>query len=177
MPRYPPLSSHVDLATSFSVEKQKRKAAEERRLAREKRAEEVAQIWEKQILPDWKVVHKNLELRKLWWQGVPTSIRGKMWEYAVGNPLSLSKGNHHSTVHISFSSFVSRFVQDMSRTSKTIAQSRVTRVDRCRYPHYVTEPAPISSRVRSNVWGPQGYALRVGYFAEGRRVELCTWGG
>jgi len=75
------------------AEKHKHKAAEERRLAREKRAEEVAHIWEEQILPDWRVVHRNPELRKLWWQGVPTSMRGKMWESAVGNPLSLSKGN------------------------------------------------------------------------------------
>lgn len=58
-------------------------------------------IWEKQILPDWRVVHKNPELRKLWWQGVPTSMRGKMWENAVGNPLSLSKGSA-SGVTVSF---------------------------------------------------------------------------
>jgi len=80
--------------TLFSTEKQKRKAAEERRAAREKQAEEAMHIWEKHILPDWKVVHKNPELRKLWWQGIPTSMRGKMWENAVGNPLSLSKGEH-----------------------------------------------------------------------------------
>lgn len=79
--------------TLFLSEKQKRKIAEERRLAREKRAEEAVHIWEKRILPDWKVVHKNPELRKLWWEGVPTSMRGKMWENAVGNPLSLSKGD------------------------------------------------------------------------------------
>ena len=91
--------SPVDRATLFSAEKQKRKAAEERQLAREKRAEEVMHIWEKQILPDWKVVHRNLELRKLWWQGVPTSIRGRIWENVVGNPLSLSKGNSHSNAY------------------------------------------------------------------------------
>jgi hypothetical protein len=88
----------VDPVASGSAEKQKRKAAEERQLAREKRADEVLHIWEKQILPDWKVVNKNPELRKLWWQGVPTSMRGKMWESAVGNPLSLSKGD--ALVHI-----------------------------------------------------------------------------
>ena len=81
-------------STNFgSAEKQKRKIAEERRLEREKRAEEAAHIWEQQILPDWKIVHRSPELRKLWWQGIPTSMRGKMWENAVGNPLSLSKGD------------------------------------------------------------------------------------
>ena len=84
-----------------SAEKQKRKVAEERQLAREKRTEEVMHIWEKQILPDWRVVHKNPELRKLWWQGVPTSIRGKMWESAVGNPLALSRGDALAQLYVS----------------------------------------------------------------------------
>jgi hypothetical protein len=88
----PPHPKCISLDFGF-IEKQKRKVAEERRLARETRAEEAVHIWEKQILPDWRVVHKNPELRKLWWQGVPTSMRGKMWENAVGNPLSLSKGD------------------------------------------------------------------------------------
>lgn len=81
---------------SRAAEKQKRKIAEERRLEREKRAEEAAHIWEQQILPDWKIVHRSPELRKLWWQGIPTSMRGKMWENAVGNPLSLSKDSYRT---------------------------------------------------------------------------------
>lgn len=83
----------IDRMVISFAEKQKRKLAEERRLERERQAEEAAHIWEKYILPDWKVVHRSPELRKLWWRGIPTSMRGKMWESAVGNPLSLSKGD------------------------------------------------------------------------------------
>ena len=101
MPCYLPLP-HSGRVTSAPPEKQKRKLAEERRVAREKRAEEVVHIWEKQILPDWRVVHRSPELKKLWWQGIPTSMRGKMWENAVGNPLSLSKGDSLAQVCIYF---------------------------------------------------------------------------
>lgn len=61
---------------------------------RERKIEESLHIWEKKIVPDWRVVHKNPELRKLWWGGIPGQLRGTMWERAVGNALALSKGKH-----------------------------------------------------------------------------------
>ncbi|KAF8167601.1 rab-GTPase-TBC domain-containing protein [Crassisporium funariophilum] len=74
----------------------RRKALQERRLAREKEIDDSLHIWEKEILPDWKVVHRNAELRKLWWRGIPTKLRAPLWEKAVGNELALSK-DHYRT--------------------------------------------------------------------------------
>jgi hypothetical protein len=73
-------------------EEQRRKAAAERRVTREKAVEENLHFWQKSITPDWKAVTKSPKLRKVWWQGVPTSLRTSMWERAVGNPLTLKKG-------------------------------------------------------------------------------------
>jgi TBC1 domain family member 14 len=84
------LRSH-QLYNSFLAEK-RRKALHERRLARERKIEESLHIWEKEIVPDWRVVHKKPALRKLWWKGIPSKLRPGMWERAVGNTLSLSKG-------------------------------------------------------------------------------------
>lgn len=70
----------------------RRKALQDRRLAREKAIEENLARWEAEIVPDWKVVYKNPALRRLWWQGIPTKLRATMWEKAVGNPLALNKG-------------------------------------------------------------------------------------
>ncbi|KAH6917007.1 TBC1 domain family member 14 [Coprinopsis sp. MPI-PUGE-AT-0042] len=69
----------------------RRKALQDRRLAREKAIEENLARWEAEIVPDWKVVYKNPALRRLWWQGIPTKLRATMWEKAVGNPLALNK--------------------------------------------------------------------------------------
>ncbi|KAH9004108.1 rab-GTPase-TBC domain-containing protein [Lactarius hatsudake] len=79
---------------SRAAEDKRRKALQERRLARELRVEQSLHIWEKGILPDWKIVHRNPAMRKLWWGGIPTKLRATMWQHAVGNPLALSKDTY-----------------------------------------------------------------------------------
>ena len=39
-------------------------------------------------------VKSDLGLRRLWFEGVPSHLRGKAWHLAIGNPLALSKGTH-----------------------------------------------------------------------------------
>ncbi|KAF5388591.1 hypothetical protein D9757_004681 [Collybiopsis confluens] len=86
----------VMMKHSRAAAEKRRKALQERRLAREKKIEDSLQLWEREIVPDWRVVHKNPQLRKLWWKGIPTKLRATMWERAVGNPLALSKDNFRS---------------------------------------------------------------------------------
>lgn len=31
-------------------------------------------------------------VRELWWQGLPPSVRGKVWSLAVGNELNITPG-------------------------------------------------------------------------------------
>ncbi|RPD65138.1 hypothetical protein L227DRAFT_495150 [Lentinus tigrinus ALCF2SS1-6] len=81
----------VMMKHSREAEEKRRKALQERRLARERRIEESFGIWEREIVPDWTVVHRDPQLRRLWWQGIPTKLRAPMWQAAVGNPLALSK--------------------------------------------------------------------------------------
>ena len=68
-------------------------ALQERRLAREKIIDESLHVWQRDILPNWKVVYKNARLRKLWWRGIPAKLRAHLWENVVGNELALSKGS------------------------------------------------------------------------------------
>jgi len=75
------------------VEERRRKALQERRLARELKIEQSMHIWEKEIIPDWRIVHRNSTLRKLWWNGIPTKLRSMVWERAAGNALALNRGN------------------------------------------------------------------------------------
>jgi len=79
---------------SRAAEAKRRKALQDRRLARELRIEQSLHIWEKEILPDWKIVYRNPAMRKLWWDGIPTKLRATMWERAVGNSLALSKDTY-----------------------------------------------------------------------------------
>ncbi|KAH7916486.1 rab-GTPase-TBC domain-containing protein [Hygrophoropsis aurantiaca] len=83
-------------AAGEQIEEKRRKALQERRLARELKIEESIHIWEKEILPDWRVVNRNPALRRLWWNGIPTKLRASMWERAIGNALALSKDNYRA---------------------------------------------------------------------------------
>ena len=78
--------------SDFEAEK-RRQALQERRLEREKIIGDSLHVWEEQILPNWRVVFKNPQLRKLWWRGIPSKLRAPLWESAVGNGLALSKGS------------------------------------------------------------------------------------
>lgn len=81
----------------YFIAEKRRKALNERRMAREKAIEETVHIWERDVLPDWRVVHRNAQLRKLWWRGIPTKLRAPLWAKAVGNGLALSKGRRQLT--------------------------------------------------------------------------------
>ncbi|PPQ99548.1 hypothetical protein CVT24_005336 [Panaeolus cyanescens] len=81
---------------SRAAAEKRRKAFQERRVAREKAIEDSLHVWEKEIVPDWRVVHKNPAMRRLWWQGIPTKLRATLWEKAVGNGLALSKDHYRS---------------------------------------------------------------------------------
>lgn len=100
------------------LEEKRRKALQERRLARELKIEQSIYIWEKEILPDWRVVHKNPNLRRLWWNGIPTKLRASMWQQAVGNALALSKGGCciYKPLSILYANrdYVSRQLQELS---------------------------------------------------------------
>lgn len=38
-------------------------------------------------------------VRDLWWQGVPPSVRGKVWSLAVGNDLNITPGRWAAAAH------------------------------------------------------------------------------
>ncbi|KAL0572924.1 hypothetical protein V5O48_009037 [Marasmius crinis-equi] len=89
---------HALMKQSRTIAEQKRKALQDRRMAREKKIDDSLHYWEKEIVPDWRVVLVNPEMRKVWWRGIPTKLRAFMWEKAVGNPLALSKDNYRSCI-------------------------------------------------------------------------------
>lgn len=47
-------------------------------------------IWINEILPNWEVMRSTRRVRELWWQGLPPSVRGKVWSLAVGNELNIT---------------------------------------------------------------------------------------
>ncbi|KAG6837664.1 hypothetical protein H0H93_004940 [Arthromyces matolae] len=83
---------HSMMKTSrAAAAEKKREALLERRLAREKAIQASLPIWEKEIVPDWRIVNNNAYLRKFWWKGIPTKLRASMWEHHYRISLSRAK--------------------------------------------------------------------------------------
>ena len=64
----------------------------ERRRAREMQVEASIPIWEREVLPDWTVAKRDDRLKRLWWNGIPSKLRGTLWQQAIGNDFAVPKG-------------------------------------------------------------------------------------
>src|SRR4051812_46295626 len=69
------------------IQKQDRKNQEKR----EKRKKELRELWKSEILPFWHSKRQSHELREIWINGIPPSLRDQVWGLAVGNRLALTK--------------------------------------------------------------------------------------
>ncbi|XP_034532129.1 TBC1 domain family member 14 [Notolabrus celidotus] len=76
-------------------EAQKRKKQLEDRCKLEESIGTAAQTWTVEILPNWSTVCTTRRVRDLWWQGIPPSVRGKVWSLAVGNDLNITHELYH----------------------------------------------------------------------------------
>ncbi|XP_077469035.1 TBC1 domain family member 12-like isoform X2 [Stigmatopora argus] len=47
-------------------------------------------VWNTHILPHWDTMKGTRRVRDLWWQGVPPSVRGRVWSLAIGNELNIT---------------------------------------------------------------------------------------
>uniref|UniRef100_A0A673BET1 Rab-GAP TBC domain-containing protein n=1 Tax=Sphaeramia orbicularis TaxID=375764 RepID=A0A673BET1_9TELE len=69
---------------------QKKKKQLEDRCKLEDSIGSAAQTWNQEILPNWSTMCTSRRVRDLWWQGIPPSVRGKVWSLAVGNDLNIT---------------------------------------------------------------------------------------
>ncbi|KAE8590809.1 hypothetical protein XENTR_v10018211 [Xenopus tropicalis] len=71
-------------------EAQRRKKLMKERIRQEENIASAMVIWNTEILPNWDVMRSTRRVRDLWWQGLPPSIRGKVWSLAIGNELNIT---------------------------------------------------------------------------------------
>ncbi|KAL1787192.1 TBC1 domain family member 12 isoform X1 [Sigmodon hispidus] len=71
-------------------EAHKRKRIMKERFKQEESIASAMVIWINEILPNWEVMRSTRRVRELWWQGLPPSVRGKVWSLAVGNELNIT---------------------------------------------------------------------------------------
>ncbi|XP_060731340.1 TBC1 domain family member 14 isoform X2 [Tachysurus vachellii] len=71
-------------------EAQKRRRQFEERVRLEESIGNAAHTWSQEILPNWQSMHSSKRTRDLWWQGIPPSVRGRVWSLAIGNELNIT---------------------------------------------------------------------------------------
>ncbi|KAM4031158.1 TBC1 domain family member 12 [Anomaloglossus baeobatrachus] len=71
-------------------EAQRRKKMMKERFKQEENIASAMVVWNSEILPNWDAVRNTRKVRDLWWQGLPPSVRGKVWSLAVGNELNIT---------------------------------------------------------------------------------------
>ena len=71
-------------------EAQRRKKQLEERCKLEESIGNAVLTWNNEILPNWETMWCSRKVRDLWWQGIPPSVRGKVWSLAIGNELNIT---------------------------------------------------------------------------------------
>uniref|UniRef100_A0ABM5G184 TBC1 domain family member 12 isoform X1 n=1 Tax=Pogona vitticeps TaxID=103695 RepID=A0ABM5G184_9SAUR len=68
----------------------RRKKIMKERFKQEENIASAMVIWVNEILPNWETMRTTRRVRELWWQGLPPSVRGRVWSLAVGNELNIT---------------------------------------------------------------------------------------
>lgn len=61
----------------------------EKKLKKEGQVIESIKFWQKIILSDWDKLKNSKKVKELWWQGLPSNIRGQVWKMVIGNDLNI----------------------------------------------------------------------------------------
>ncbi|XP_018083992.2 TBC1 domain family member 14 isoform X2 [Xenopus laevis] len=69
---------------------QRRKKQLEERCKVEESIGNAALTWNTEILPNWESMCCSRRVRDMWWQGIPPSVRGRVWSLAIGNELNIT---------------------------------------------------------------------------------------
>lgn len=62
----------------------------QQQLRHEDQVVNAAKRWTDEILPNWEQMKSQKRTRDMWWNGIPTNVRGKVWKLALGNDLNVT---------------------------------------------------------------------------------------
>ncbi|XP_036384567.1 TBC1 domain family member 12 isoform X1 [Megalops cyprinoides] len=96
-------------------EAQRKKRQMKERFKQEEIIANAMVIWNTEILPNWESMRNTRRVRDLWWQGLPPSVRGKVWSLAIGNELNIT--------HELYEIFLSRAKERWRSLSETSSET------------------------------------------------------
>lgn len=67
-----------------------RQKQQQQQWRQEEQLAQATRTWVSEVLPCWETARGQRRVRDLWWQGLPPSVRGRVWRLAIGNELNLT---------------------------------------------------------------------------------------
>ena len=83
-----------DMMSYLKRKREAQKVIEKKRtdwIRKQFRLEKSKRIWEKDIFPNWDNVKRTKRVREMWAEGLPRTIRGKVWFLAFGNRSAITR--------------------------------------------------------------------------------------
>ncbi|XP_056222531.1 TBC1 domain family member 12-like isoform X3 [Seriola aureovittata] len=71
-------------------EAQRRQQQMKERFRQEEEISNATMVWNQHILPHWESMRSSRRAQDLWWGGLPSSIRGRVWCLAISNELNIT---------------------------------------------------------------------------------------
>ncbi|KAF4457052.1 hypothetical protein F53441_967 [Fusarium austroafricanum] len=79
------------MAASQKAEERREASRKAKIEGRDSTADNLMQIWERDVIPRWTEAIRERRTRELWWKGIAPRSRGVIWGRAIGNELGLSE--------------------------------------------------------------------------------------
>ncbi|KAM0353195.1 hypothetical protein HYE67_004012 [Fusarium culmorum] len=79
------------MAASVKAEERREASRRAKIEGRDSTADNLMQIWERDVIPRWNEAIRERRTRELWWKGIAPRSRGVIWGRAIGNELGLSE--------------------------------------------------------------------------------------
>lgn len=86
---YEEISKQIKKAMEKEAKDKEKKEA--LKSTREKKLVEYRKVWTEEILPNWEKKKDSKKALEMWRFGLPPSVRGKVWKFAIGNELYITK--------------------------------------------------------------------------------------
>ncbi|XP_068207350.1 TBC1 domain family member 14-like [Palaemon carinicauda] len=87
-------------------EAKERKKAQANLQRQEEQLAAAVASWNNEFLPKWETMHTHKKCRELWWHGLPSCVRGKVWKMAIGNELNITSQLYNIMVQRSMDKLV-----------------------------------------------------------------------
>ena len=86
------------MAAAIETERRREEKMYQQRTAKDTTREALTQVWSQYVADSRDALDTDDAIKDLWWQGVTSKLRGKIWQRAIGNQLALTPASYEKAL-------------------------------------------------------------------------------